>query len=186
MSEDIREALRPLLAGRQAFTRGDAVAEALAGIADPQQVIADNLLNKAMRVLADDRERARAYVERATRLPVGPDGPPVAIAAHMMLYSLVTDVVQDSDEDDHDWLDAAIEALAVADETGRCELRDVLEAIDHDYSIDAAESRRLRAALADVPPRADILDLNLAGQELVHHVMSTLDTCRAYDEWWAD
>ena len=64
---------------------------------------ARNLLHKAQRALDDDdTERARAYVTRAVQLPFdeAEEVPPVAWEAHMLLFTAVTDALEESDEDD--------------------------------------------------------------------------------------
>lgn len=100
------------------------------------QQAATNLLVKAERALdRGEPERARAYVDRATRLPYDrhEEAHPVAMEAHMQLFCLVTDVLEESAVEDTRWLDAAVQALSPADEAGRCTMRDVLMAIDQDY-----------------------------------------------------
>lgn len=176
--------LAQLVRGRQAFIRGDAISDLFSVVRPPHMVMAANLLNKAMRVLADDRPRAVGYVERAVRLPFDQveQAAPAALEAHLALFVLITDTLENSEEGDTRWLDAAITVLDEADEPGRCELRDVLEAVDHDYNVSKVEREWLRGALIGIPDRPELRDLDLSADELRDHVLAILDTCAAYSE----
>lgn len=147
------------------------------------QEAAENLLDKADRALDDgDLHRARAFVDRAVQLPFDrhEQVAPVAVAAHMKLFCLITDTLEDCEPDDYRWLAAAIDVLATADESARCEVRDVLAAIDNDYKLSSLEHARLRSAVAAVPDRPHLRDLRLAPAELGDVVMSILTVCRMY------
>jgi hypothetical protein len=147
------------------------------------QQAAENLLSKARRALDNgDASRTRTFVDRAVRLPFDEheDAAPAALAAQMDLYCLVTDALEVSEADDSRWLDAAEDVLGIADEAGCCELRDVLVAIDHDYSILPHEHRRIRAAIMQIPDRAELRDLKLTSAELGDHVMCVLHVHRHY------
>lgn len=147
------------------------------------QEAATNLLTKAIHALdSDERDRARRYVDRAVRLPYDrhEETEPVAMAVHMMLFSDVTDAVEDSDEDDPAWLETAIGVMSTAGECGRCTMRDVLTAIDQDYQLRRVESASLRTAVADVPARPELRDLRLEPHEMGDCVMSVLAVCRDY------
>jgi len=147
------------------------------------QRAASNLLVKAGRSLDNgDPGRARAYVDRAVRLPYDrhEESDPAAMEAHMALFCLVTDALEESDEDDSAWLEAAIEVLSTADERGRCTMRDVLAAIAQDYELHRQESASLRAAVADVPVRPELRDLRLDRREMGECIMSVLAVCRDY------
>jgi hypothetical protein len=147
------------------------------------QRAASNLLIKASRALdSGEPERARAYVERAVRLPYDrhEQSHPAAMEAHMALFCLVTDAVEVADEDDDRWLDAALAVLAAADEAGRCTMRDVLVAIDHDYNLSRTERSALRSANAAIPDRPELRDLDLPPTELCDCVLSVLAVCMAY------
>ncbi len=147
------------------------------------QRAAANLLTKAIRALDNDEpERARAYVDRAVRLPYDrhEDSHPAAMEVQVMLFCLVTDELEAADEDDSRWLDAAIAAQASATETARCTMRDVLAAIDHDYNISRAERAALRSATSAIPDRLGLRDLALSPGELGECLMETLAVCRDY------
>lgn len=149
------------------------------------QQAASNLLIKAIRALDNgDSERARAYVDRAVRLPYDrhEESHPAAMEAHMALYCLVTDALEDSEEDDSAWLEAAIGVMSTADERGRCTMRDVLAAIDHDYELRRQERASLRTAIAGTPAQPELRDLRLDPQEMGDCVMSVLAACRDYRE----
>ena len=96
------------------------------------------------------------------------------------LYCLVTDALEDSSETDSRWLDAAIAVQAGADEAGRCTMRDVLVAINHDYHLSRTERASLRSATAAVPERPELRDLDLPPNELGDSVVSVLAVCRDY------
>lgn len=152
------------------------------------QQAASNLLGKAFQALNDGNlDRARAMVGRAVRLPYDEHerAAPAAMAVHMELFSVVTDALESADHDDPRWLDAALEALATADERARFDLRDVLSAIDQDFSLTKGEHSRIRAALAPIPDRARLMDLELTPTELGDHVMSILTARRDYQAAFA-
>jgi hypothetical protein len=61
-----------------------------------------------------------------------------------------------------------------------CDLRDVLVAIDQDYVLSPTEHRRIRAAVASIPERAELHDLALTTSELREHVVAILQAHRDY------
>jgi hypothetical protein len=147
------------------------------------QTAAANLLAKARRALNEhDPERARAFVDRAGRLPYDEheQAAPAAIAAHMELFCLVTDTLEQSAVGDHRWLDAALAVLDSADEAARCDMRDVLAAIEQDYSLTWPERSRIHSAIASVPARPELRDLQINPTELSAHVLSVLTACGCF------
>ena len=147
------------------------------------QRAAENLLVKARRALDEHAvDRARAFVDRAVRLPFDEHegAAPAALAVHMDLFCAVTDALEQTEADDSRWLDAALGVLGDADWAAACDLRDVLVAIDHDYSLSPVEHRRIRAAIASVPDRAELRDLKVSTSELRDHIMSILNARCAY------
>ncbi len=147
------------------------------------QEAASNLLNKARRALNDgDLERAREFVDRAVQLPYDKheEAAPVAIAAHMDLFCLVIDTLESAETHDSRWLDCVLKVLATSDESTRCVMRDVLSAIDQDYSLNSGEHAALRAAVAAIPNRPELRDLHLSTTELGDQIMSILALCREY------
>jgi hypothetical protein len=159
---------------------------ALAPISRGMWVGAENLLAKAARALkSNDVDRAEALVERATSLPFDDhEGcAPAALAGHMILFSLVTDVLEGTDHGDERWLDVVIEVLDSSEEFARQDLRDVLVAIDQDYELSAAEHRRLRAAVRTVAPSPELRDLpELSPAELADRVMAILRITLRFEE----
>ena len=147
------------------------------------QEAAENLLLKAWRELIDDPGRAVSYVERALRLPFDPneDSAPAAYAAHMLLFNLLVDELEDSEEEGDEWLTAAIQVLNSADPRARSELRDVLEVVAQDYHITSSERRKLAAAVKSAPPRQSLFDLQLPPAELRDHIIAILQACEAYE-----
>lgn len=147
------------------------------------QEAAGNLLRKARRALdQQDPDRAAALVDRAVRLPFDEHegAAPVALAVHMELFCAIVDALEQAAVGDHRWLDAALVVLDGAEEPAACDLRDVLVAIDHDYSLGPTEHRRIRAAIASIPGRAELRDLQLSDGELREQAMSILNACRHY------
>lgn len=144
---------------------------------------AENLLTKARRAIdAGDLDRARKLVDRAARLPYDDheQAAPAALAAHMELFNVVTDALEEAYADDSRWLDAALAVLTTADEPARYDMRDVLAAIDQDYALNPPESSRLRSAIAPIPHRAALKDLDLTETALGDEVISILIACEAY------
>lgn len=82
--------------------------------------------------------------------------------------------------DDSRWLDAPVDVLATADEPARYDMRDVLAAIDQNYSLNSPERTRIRSAIAPIPDRAELRDLDLNATDLGHDVMSILVACSDY------
>lgn len=149
------------------------------------QEAAENLLVKARRALdAHELDRARAFADRAARLPFDEHegASPAALAVHMELFSAVTDALEQAEPHDSRWLDAALAVLSHADEPAACDLRDVLVAIDHDWALSPPEHQRILAATAPIPDRAELRDLDLTTSQLREHVMSILDARRDYDQ----
>lgn len=186
MDQDVLRSLEDYLADRADRPFGDV--ESVSGrVMQPFSIAgqqgAANLLGKARRALNDgDPDRARAFVDRAVRLPYDEheQAAPVAIAAHMELFCLVTDTLEQAEVDDARWLDAAVHVLAIADEPARCDMRDVLASIDQDYSLSSPERSRIHSAVAPIPDRAELRDLDLSPTELGDQVVSVLAACRDY------
>lgn len=145
---------------------------------------ADNLLTKARRVWRDDRPRALAYVDRAVALPFDDyeRAWPAAKAAEFGLYNLLVDEFEASAEEDDLWLEAALAVLNTLDTSARFDLRDVLNVIDKDYKITDRERLMLRAAVAPIPDRARLLNLDLTPAEVSSYVIAILDACVAYED----
>jgi hypothetical protein len=146
---------------------------------------AENLLVKAMWRWREDQSRALGYVDVALKLPFDEHERtvPAASTAIFLLFSMVTDELEESAEGDTLWLDAALNVLDQAEPTARFHLRDVLVAIDQDYSVGTLEHRRLRAAVKSIPPRRPLRELtDLGVEQLRAEVVSVVGACVAYQE----
>jgi hypothetical protein len=99
-------------------------------------------------------------------------------SVHMTLFNLVTDVLDESD-DEWAWLDAAATVLPDAPENGRLELIDVLVTIGKDRELEHVESVRLRPLVRGALRRPGITD----GRVLdVEEVLDVLATITAYED----
>lgn len=148
------------------------------------QQIAESLLQQArQRFGNDDLARAKALIDRATRLPFDDHEQawPAALAAHMGLFCAVTDALQGGPEGDSRWLDAALTVLAQADERAACVLGDVLMAVDQDFLIKPVDHRKIKSALASIAGHADPGDPQLRSPQLREYVMSVIAIHQAYD-----
>ena len=153
----------------------------LAEVSQGQQMAATNLLEKAAVALHQgDRDRARAMVLRAQALghDEHEDVDVCSWTLHMTLFNLVTDVLEDSD-DEWAWLDAAATVLPAVPDNGRQELIDVLVIISTEYQLDHLASTRLRPLIRDALRRPSISD----GRVLdVEEVLDVLATMAAYED----
>jgi len=70
-------------------------------------------------------------------------------------FCAVADAIEQADADDSRWLDAALQVLEKAAAPAAFDLRDVLVAIDQDHVLRPIEHRRIRAAIASIPERAE-------------------------------
>ena len=125
---------------------------------------AENLLTKAIRALAaGDADRAEALIRRAGQMPYDEreqDSPGVR-AASVLVYSLISDRLEDSEEDDTAWLDVVLEVHPGLDSLGQAEVASAV----HGFVLQAAlftltstEKRRIRQAFGDAPLEADLGD----------------------------
>lgn len=146
---------------------------------------ARNLLHKAQRALDDDdTERARAYVMRAMQLPFdeAEEVLPVTWEAHMMLFTAVTDALEESDEDDTAWLDAALDVLASAGRVGRSAMASVLSDVPSDFEVSRQEEKRLRRAIAGIPPKTEPFERGSSPDEMAEHILEVVRTTNAYQD----
>ena len=158
----------------------------LAEVSQGQQMAATNLLAKAAVALHQgDRDTARDMVLRAQALghDEHEDVDVCSWSAHMTMFDLVTDVLDESD-DEWAWLDAAATVLragpdAAVPEAGRQELVDVLVTVGKDYDLDHIASTRLRPLIRDSLQRPSISD----GRVLdVEEVLGVLAAIAAYED----
>lgn len=146
---------------------------------------AQNLVDKVFGALENgDRDRARRYLGIASRLPFDDreGSHPLAWTVHMELFVVITDAVESAEEHDRDWLEAAIALLDSTDGPARVELRHVLATIDHDYHLDKADRRDLRAAIAGLREQPSLADQELSEDELAESALAVIDLCRAYHQ----
>lgn len=113
---------------------------------------AQNLLDKAAKAIREgDDKRAERLIDRAAAMDWDDreERFPGVAGAEMLLYNLVTDVLEASHDDEHEWLDAALDVMA---EGGRAAelVADALYGIgagslDY-YDLTPGEKKRLLAA----------------------------------------
>ena len=154
---------------------------ALAEVSQGQQDAASTLLEKAAAALdADDVDRARALVTRAKAL--GRDeheGVEIcSMAAHMALFTLVSDVAGDGEP--LLWLEAAEAVLPTLTGTARAELLDSLLITGSEtIELEPAEARLLRRLVAGAEPLTSVFD----GRVLeVEEVLGVLAAIAAYED----
>lgn len=184
--DDIRDRLEDHLRERAARPFGDVEAvsgRALQPFSLAGQRAAENLLTKARRALdKHDKASAATFIDRAVQLPFDEHEQmaPAAFAMHMNLFRAVTDAAEQASPKDSRWLDAAMQVLSRTTVPAACDLRDVLLAIDQDYALSQTEHRRIQAAVAPIPDRAELHDLALTTAELREHIMAILQAHRDY------
>jgi hypothetical protein len=154
---------------------------ALAEVSQGQQDAASSLLEKAAAALnADDVDRASALVRRAKAL--GRDeheGVEVcSMAAHMALFTLVSDVAEDGEP--LLWLAAAEAVLPTLTGTARAELLDSLVITGSEtIELEPAEVRLLRRLVGGAEPLTSVFD----GRVLeVEEVLGVLAAIAAYED----
>ncbi len=125
---------------------------------------AENLLTKAVRALrAGDEDRAETLIRRAAQMPYDEreeDSPGVR-AASLLVYSLISDRFEDSEEDDLAWLDVVLEVYPGLDSLGQAEVASLVHGYvlqDAVFIVTATEKRRIRQAFGDAPLEADLGD----------------------------
>ena len=145
-----------------------------------QQLAAETLLENATAALdAGDVARARKLVERTKALghDEHEDVEVCSMAAHMGLFTLVSDVLEE--EDPMVWLEAAGTVLRSCDGAARTELLGVLQVLDGDARLEPSE----RAALRELTRGAERQDSVFEGRVLdVDDVLQVLAATAAYDD----
>jgi hypothetical protein len=147
---------------------------------------AENLLVKAIAAMrAGDEEEAAALVRRAVRLPFDDHEKvaPAAMAAHHLLFEVVTDTLEASADGDMQWLEAAVAVREGPDEFARLDMRDVLSAVAQDNDLTTRERRLLQAGVRKVPPAPELIDfVDIDPTELAQRVQAILRACRTYSD----
>lgn len=145
-----------------------------------QQLAAETLLDHATAALhAGDVASARKLVERTKALghDEHEDAEVCSMAAHMRLFTLVSDALEQ--EDPMVWLEAAGTVLQACDGAGRTALLGVLQVIDGDARLEPSE----RAALRRLTRGAERRDSVFEGRVLeVDDVLQVLAATAAYDD----
>jgi len=146
---------------------------------------AENLLVKALRAAGTgDHDRAGAYVARAVRLGFDEHEKvqPAWSQAHMLLFGMVVDALEERPADDHRWLDAALAVLADCGDYARTALLHSLAVVDHDWQLERQESRRIRAALDGIAWASEP-EISPPGEEAeqVQAILQILDAVASYD-----
>jgi len=159
---------------------------ALSAVSFGLHTAAENLLVKALRAArSGDVERAEAYVTRAVRLDFDDHEQvhPAPQQAQMLLFTAVTDALEECELGDGRWLDAALTVLPDCEEHARAELLSVLADVDHDWHVEPHESRQIRAARAGLTVTSDHDDARSVPEaEQVRMILQVLDVVSAYGD----
>lgn len=148
----------------------------------PHGEACQNLIEKALRDWGADRDRAVAYVSRASRFPYDHEEQafPVIWEAHMILFNAVTDAAEQADIDDADWLDVALTVLHEADGFGRIDLADVLRTLVQDWKLSRREVTMITSACAPVPQPEDPMEPELSIDVVVERALSIVAVTARY------
>jgi hypothetical protein len=125
---------------------------------------AGNLLKKAIRALSTgDAQRAEQLILRAAQMPYDDreEGAPGVRAASMLVYLLITDQFEASEEDDMTWLDVVLAVHRGLDPTGRADVASVVHGFVLQpafFAVSLAEKRRIRRAFGDAPLEPELGD----------------------------
>lgn len=176
------------MTGRQPVARSSADAlDALktasnlvgAEVSQGQNMAVDNLLEKAGRALdRGDVEQARRYVRRAKDLghDEHEDVDACSLGAHMLLFTLVSDVVEECAAPV--WLEAAEAVLPSLSAWARAELLGVLLVMAAESAPDPTERRLLRRLTAGATAPPSVWD---GASYDVEQVLELLAATAAYD-----
>lgn len=145
-----------------------------------------NLLTKAMaRLGAEDVEQADRLVRRAAEMPYDPhdEGSPGIRGAAQIVYELVSDQLEMSDEDDPTWLELTVGVHASVSGPGRIDLESVLHGfvLQRDlFSLSRDEQRLIRKTFGHAPLEAELGDgPDTTVEDRVVVIRSLLDAARA-------
>ena len=124
-------------------------------------------------------------VERAVALPYDEveQAHPAAWQAHMAMFMAVTDAAEE--DDGEDWLDAVTDTFAAAGEEARFTLRDCVVEVLQGYELSGYDRRRLREAVAEVPARTELDELDLTPDELSVAILDILAGVVHYEDTYA-
>jgi hypothetical protein len=145
-----------------------------------------NLLSKAVaRLDAGEDESAERLIARAAASPYSEyhAGSPGVRGAQQILYELVSDQLESSDEDDSTWLTVTIEVHSHLGGPGRVDLESSVHGffLQRDlFELSASEERLIRKTFGHAPLEADLGDgLDTTAEERVVIIRSLLDASRA-------
>jgi hypothetical protein len=154
-----------------------------AGTSESLHRAAINLVDKAARAVADgDEPRAVRYVERAVRLPFDERDQidPGWWWVHMLMFTTMGDVMEDSEADDPAWLDAAEGLLDSSDTFLRATVLETLAALLLDHKLPPRESRRIKKIIGDgaTSEWVDVMPTDVADR--VQPALSVVRAIEAY------
>lgn len=141
---------------------------------------AGNLLAKAIRRLASgDATGAEQLIHRAAQAPYDAReaGSPGVRAAALLVYRLISDEFEASEDDDMNWLDVALDAHSGLDPTGQAEVASVVHGFVLQgafFDVSADEDRRIQQTFGDAPLEPELGDLPTSTLEQRRDIISSL------------
>ncbi len=129
-----------------------------------QIVGAENLLKKAIRALTLGAPKAaEQYLQRAAQMPYDAreEGSPGVRAASMLVYMVIVDQFEASEQDDMTWLDVVLAVHPSLDATGRADVESVVHGFVLQtafFTVSQPESRRIRKAFGHAPLEPELGD----------------------------
>lgn len=145
------------------------------------QMGATNLLMKAVAAIeVGDRDRSTQLVARALALPFDSfeQCVPAVVAAEMLLFNLMTDELEDSD--DEGWLDAAVDVLDEVSEAAATDVKHILALIGDEYLLNRYEARRVRQVLVGHLEPMEVRDIVAGATALAPRILALLEAFSAY------
>jgi hypothetical protein len=144
---------------------------------------ADNLLDKALaRLERADPGAARPYVERALKLPFDDfeEAIPAVWAAHMRLFTAISDDLEGCEEGDHGWLRRAEILIERSSPVAATEVRNCLRSLRVGLvSLSSSETKKLKQLTSGIPldaePLADIGEGTARVDAIIEVLRAVLD-----------
>lgn len=146
---------------------------------------AQNLLQKAFVAAATDLEKADRLIERAAAMPYDEreESFPGVQGAVQMLYEAITDDMEDADEDDHEWLGAALAAHEMTTGPGKAEVASILNGMVLQtafFALPEVEKRRITKAVGSAPLHVEHLEPDATVTARAEVIRSVLAALAAY------